>query len=63
MLRSTVKALDAENAKGKPFTMYGVFCFAPFVNSYTYKNMVPEAHFRAESIAASPVMIVRKTAK
>ena len=43
--------------------MYGVFCFATFANSYTYKLIVPEAHFHAETIGASPAVIARKTAK
>ena len=46
-----------------PFTVYGVFCFATFTNSYTYKLIVPEAHFHVDTIGASPALIARKTAK
>ena len=46
-----------------PFKMYEVFCLATFANSHAHKFIVPEAHFDAESVGASPVKIALKTAK
>ena len=43
-----------------PAIWYEVFCFATFTNSYTYKFRVPEAHFYADTIGASPAVIARK---
>ena len=45
------------------FIMYGGFCFATFANLYTYKFIVSEAHFYADTIGASPVVIACKVAK
>ena len=44
-------------------TVYGVFFFATFANSYAYKFIVPKAHFHADTIGASPAVIACKTAK
>ena len=46
-----------------PLKMYGVFCSAIFANWHTHKFIVPEVHFDAELIGASPVKIALKTAK
>ena len=43
--------------------MYKVLCFATFANSYAYKLTVPEAHFHADTIDASPAVIALKTAE
>ena len=39
------------------FTMYGVFCVTVFLDFDSYEFYVCEAHFCAESIGASPVII------
>ena len=60
VLTSTAKALECRE---REFTMYGVFCFATFTNSYAYKFIIPEAHFHADMIGASPAVIARKMVK
>ena len=59
VLTSVVEALEC-HAKGMPFIMYGVFCFATFANSYKHEIHVPRSDFH---VGASPVIIARKTAK
>ena len=39
---------NAKNAKGMPFTMYGVFCLTTFHYFHGYKFYVCIAHFYAE---------------
>ena len=43
--------------------MCEVFCFATFVNSYTYKFIVPEVHVHAGMIGASSAVIAPKMVK
>ena len=39
------------------------FCFSTLANSSLTKFTVPEAHFHAKSISASPAVIAHKTVK
>ena len=49
--------------KGMPFTMYGVSASLLSQTRIHTKFIVSEAHFNTDSIAASHVVIARKTAK
>ena len=46
-----------------PFTMYGVFCLTVFSDFNHYKFWVCEAHFHAESIGASSMIIACNSGK
>ena len=63
VLTSTVKALECREREWYAIHNEWVFCFATFANSYMYKLIVPEAHFYADMIGASPTVIACKMAK
>ena len=63
VLTSTVKALECREHKWYAVHNVCGFLLTTFINSYAYKFIVPEEHFHADTIGASPAVTARKTVK